>query len=307
MKDLSIDIETLSLKPNATILSIGAVLFDPLTGETGAELHIACASAQGRDVDTSVLDWWAAPKQKAAKAELAAFLKREPYRLDLALEKLARFIERHQPKHIWGNSPSFDLAILADAYRQYGMPVPWPFWIERDCRTLLNACRQISGIDLKKQVETAGTAHSALADAVYQARYVSAAHRLLSESRNQRQTAVLQWANATFGAATADITGERIRRFIEEAVELAQTVGLEADAVKAIVDHVYAKPHGDVNQEVGQVGVSLLALAEHLHIAADNEERKEFERITALPPEHWQSRQNAKAEKGLGLASTADR
>jgi len=150
-----------------------------------------------------------------------------------------------------------------------------------------------------------GTAHSALTDAIYQARYVSAAYRLLAETRNNRQTAILQWANTTFGAATADNTGERIRRLIEEAVELAQAVGLEADAIKDIVDHVYAKPHGHINQEIGQVGVSLLGLSEHLHISADDEERKEFERITALPPEHWQARQNAKAEKGLALASTA--
>jgi len=73
----------------------------------------------------------------------------------------------------------------------------------------------------------------------------------------------------------------------------AQVSGLEADAIKDIVDHVYAKPHGHINQEIGQVGVSLLGLAEHLHISADDEERKEFDRITSLPPEHWQARQNA--------------
>ena len=123
-------------------------------------------------------------------------------------------------------------------------------------------------------------------------------------SRNDRQTNILNWANETFGAATADNTGERIRRFVEEAVELAQAVGLDKKAMLDIVEHVYARPAGDVAQEVGQVGVSLLGLAAHLNISADSEEFTEFERLKSLPADYWQARQNAKAEKGLALAST---
>ncbi|WP_367154690.1 3'-5' exonuclease [Methylomonas sp. HYX-M1] len=185
MNDLMIDLETLSLKPNATILTMGAVMFNPISGETGAELHIACCFGQGRDVDIGVVDWWAEPKQAAAKTELVAFLKQNPHRLDFALEKLTRFIKRHRPAQIWGNSPSFDLAILTDAYRQHDMTVPWPFWIERDTRTLVNVCRQLTGVDPKKQIEFDGTAHSALADAIYQARYVSKAFRLITGLEEQ--------------------------------------------------------------------------------------------------------------------------
>jgi len=123
-------------------------------------------------------------------------------------------------------------------------------------------------------------------------------------NRQQRQAEILQWANATFGATTADNTGERIRRFVEEAVELAQASGLDKQAIYDIIDHVYAKPVGDIAQEIGQVGVSLMALSEHLGVQADDEERKEYERISSLPSEHWQARQNAKAEKGLGLKTS---
>ena len=35
MNHLAIDLETLSLEPNAHILSIGAVFFDPATGAMG--------------------------------------------------------------------------------------------------------------------------------------------------------------------------------------------------------------------------------------------------------------------------------
>lgn len=125
-------------------------------------------------------------------------------------------------------------------------------------------------------------------------------------NRQQRQAEILQWANATFGEATASNTGERIRRFAEESIELVQAAGLDKQALNDIIDHVYDKPTGNISQEIGQVGVSLLALSEHLGIQADREERKEFQRISSLSSDHWQARQNAKADKGLALPSTAN-
>ncbi|WFP48538.1 hypothetical protein PL263_10475 [Methylomonas sp. EFPC3] len=123
-------------------------------------------------------------------------------------------------------------------------------------------------------------------------------------NRADRQAAILQWANATFGKRTASVTAERIARFMEEAIELAQATHMFPEDIKELVDHVYTKPAGDVAQEIGQVGVALLALAEHLQVNADAEERNELERITSLPKEHWQARQNAKAAKGLALETT---
>lgn len=128
----------------------------------------------------------------------------------------------------------------------------------------------------------------------------------VNSRRAQRQSAILEWANATFGEATASNTGERIRRFAEEAIELVQAAGLDKQALHDIIDHVYAKPAGNVAQEIGQVGVSLLGLSEYLGIQADDEEQKEFDRIQSLPSDYWQARQNAKAGKGLGLASTPE-
>jgi NTP pyrophosphatase (non-canonical NTP hydrolase) len=130
--------------------------------------------------------------------------------------------------------------------------------------------------------------------------------RTMTETRNTHQRQILEWANNTFGKATADNTGERIRRFAEEAVELCQAVGLDEQAMTDIIEHVYAKMPGNVAQEIGQVGVSLLGLAEHLNIQADDEERKEFERLKSLPTDYWQARQNAKAEKGIALKSTPE-
>lgn len=127
------------------------------------------------------------------------------------------------------------------------------------------------------------------------------------QARFTRQQQILQWACATFGAATADNTTERTQRFAEEAVELVQAVGLSKEAMLNLVEYVYSRPAGKINQEIGQVGVSLLALAEHLKISADAEEVAEFERIASLPAEHWTTRQNAKAGKGIALESTHEK
>lgn len=80
-------------------------------------------------------------------------------------------------------------------------------------------------------------------------------------NRQQRQAQILPWAIATFGEATASNTGERIRRFAEEAIELIQAACLDKQSLHDIIDHVYDKQAGNVPREVGQVGVTLLALS----------------------------------------------
>jgi|APLak6261669087_1056070.scaffolds.fasta_scaffold03447_2 NTP pyrophosphatase (non-canonical NTP hydrolase) len=122
--------------------------------------------------------------------------------------------------------------------------------------------------------------------------------------RDSRQRAILDWANSTFGTATASNTEERIRRLIEEALELAQAVGLEKRAVQSLTDYVYSRPVGNVKQEIGQVGVALLGLAEYLDMSAEQEELNETLRILAKDPAHFPARQNAKAAAGIGLKST---
>lgn len=124
--------------------------------------------------------------------------------------------------------------------------------------------------------------------------------------RGSRQRDILAWACQTFGTETAANTGERISRFAEESLELMQSAGMDKTAVLKLVDYVYSRPAGEIKQEIGQVGVSLLGYAEHLGISAEAEEQAEFNRIRSLPVEHWQSRQNAKAKKGIALVATPE-
>ena len=125
-------------------------------------------------------------------------------------------------------------------------------------------------------------------------------------TRDERQLAVLHWVADTFGVSTLT-REERMRRFVEEAVELAQSEHLSREAVVAVVDHVYGKPPGDPSQEVGGVGVTLLAYCAVRGFSADAEEVREFERVRAIDPAHFRARHNAKAVAGIAAHTSGAR
>lgn len=126
------------------------------------------------------------------------------------------------------------------------------------------------------------------------------------QAREHRQTTVLDWTRRAFGHNVANDPIERARRFIEEAVELAQACGLSKTEARAIVDHVFGKPAGEIGQEVGGVGVTLLALCELHGISADRAEAEELGRVLRLPISHFRKRQNAKADAGVALHSSLE-
>lgn len=123
----------------------------------------------------------------------------------------------------------------------------------------------------------------------------------LRANRDDRQREVFQWAKRTFGPVAMSIE-ERVMRFFEEAVELAQAEGLSRDRLVAIVDHVYRKPPGDPAKEAGAVGVTLLAYCERRGLSADAEERREFDRIDRIEPDYFRARQGIKAAAGITAA-----
>jgi len=65
---------------------------------------------------------------------------------------------------------------------------------------------------------------------------------------------------ACFGATIAADKVERNHRFLEEALELVQACGCSQADARQLVDYVYGRPQGDINQEVGGVMVTLAAL-----------------------------------------------
>lgn len=74
------------------------------------------------------------------------------------------------------------------------------------------------------------------------------------------QSRVYPWLLICFGEKIAGDKEERNHRFLEEALELVRACGCTQDEAHKLVDYVYGRPRGEVNQEVGGVMVTLAAL-----------------------------------------------
>lgn len=79
-------------------------------------------------------------------------------------------------------------------------------------------------------------------------------------SADTYQDRVDLWIVACFGEESARDLVERNHQFIEEALELVQAAGCTASEAHQIVDYVYARPVGNLGQEVGGVMSTLAAL-----------------------------------------------
>lgn len=74
------------------------------------------------------------------------------------------------------------------------------------------------------------------------------------------QQRVHPWMLACFGAEISADVVERNHRFLEEALELVQSLGCPVEDARALVEYVYSREVGDPPQEVGGVMVTLAAL-----------------------------------------------
>ena len=176
IEDIMIDIETLSVEPNALILTIAAVKFDrktPITEYDSANvfyvrIDIDSCKKIGMHIDTSTLKWWET-QSKEAKYEVFENPDRVPIRE--ALEQLSVFLK--SSKYVWANSPNFDCVILESAFKLCKLDVPWKFWNLRDCRTIYDIFRVFRN--------TKNTAHHALEDCKSQIAFL---HKAFAKLKN---------------------------------------------------------------------------------------------------------------------------
>ncbi|HAX2344088.1 TPA: exonuclease, partial [Escherichia coli] len=169
---LMIDLETMGKNPDAPIASIGAVFFDPQTGEQGPEFSkIIDMGTCGGTVDISTIEWWLV---QSSEARTAILVNQIP--LDDALLQLREFISEHSDEkfvQVWGNGATFDNVILRRSYERQGIPCPWRYTNDRDVITMV-ALGLVMDFDARNVTTFEGEGHNALHDARYQAKYVSA-------------------------------------------------------------------------------------------------------------------------------------
>lgn len=170
LSNIMIDLETLGTRFDAPILAVGAVYFDPRTGQIGkpfyGSIRFEDAFANGKPSGDTV-KWWM-KQDDAARAAVTA----GKHPADFVLTKFKEFV-RACPEEpvVWGNGPTFDITILAYGFgRVLREPVPWQFWNVRDCRTIKDIAFDLVDPNIFKPI---ATAHNALEDAKHQAKWVS--------------------------------------------------------------------------------------------------------------------------------------
>lgn len=162
--DVMIDMETLDVLPTATVLTIGAVKFDPFGDDVNepdcdkfyVKVDVDSCDRLGCTVSQDTVEWWSKQSQEAQDE---AFNPEGRISIEEALSQLYKFC--WGAKRVWSHGAGFDVVICEYLFRKIGKATPWSFWEVRDTRTLFDL-----GIDPKRPPVLK---HHALEDAWNQA------------------------------------------------------------------------------------------------------------------------------------------
>jgi len=188
--DVMIDLETLDVLPSATILTIGAIKFDPFGDDVRektcekfyVKVDIDSCDRLGLTTSKDTINWWS-QQSKAAQDE--AFSTKDRIPVHEAINKLYKFC--WGAKRVWSHGAGFDIIILEHVFAKLNKKVPWSFWEVRDTRTLFDI-----GINPERPPVLA---HHALEDAWNQAVGVQNVLRTLRTSTRLDGEMIRPYAN----------------------------------------------------------------------------------------------------------------
>lgn len=106
------------------------------------------------------------------------------------------------------------------------------------------------------------------------------------------------WAMEVYGERTKEARYQAFR-FLEEAMELAQTQGLTLDDFIRTAQYVSARKVGDTKIEIGDTRLCLDILAENLGLSVDGCYTSCLTRIQFLDPDKCRAKDDAKVACGL--------
>lgn len=176
MNDIMLDLETMSNKPTAAIVTIGAVQCNLTTGEIGDTFYrvvdLKHQIKDGFDINADTLYWWLQQSEFARQSLCDP--KKEYY-----VETVAMFMRwlhylgpAPENMRLWGNGASFDNAIIRHMFAKLGKELPIPFWQDRDVRTVVGFYPRTLFTKWKSENRRTG-AHNSLDDCKYQIEYIS--------------------------------------------------------------------------------------------------------------------------------------
>ena len=188
--DVMIDLETLDVLPSATILTIGAIKFDPFGDDVRektcekfyVKIDIDSCDRLGLTTSQDTIQWWS---QQSEAAQNEAFSTKDRIPVHEAINKLYKFC--WGAKRVWSHGAGFDIIILEHVFAKLNKKVPWSFWEVRDTRTLFDI-----GVDPDRPPVLA---HHALEDAWNQAVGVQNVLRTLRTSTRLNGEMIRPYAN----------------------------------------------------------------------------------------------------------------
>lgn len=159
---LMLDFETLSLQPNAMVLSAGICEIWP--EEEGNRKHayweFALTPQTARHIDPETVAWWMEQEIKPPMNGTDGFWR---------IFEWLRAVEVSREIILWANGTDFDITVLKDIAYENHQILPFKYSNVRDFRTM----RKCFPLPKDKEPATI-TKHNALEDALWQARYLEA-------------------------------------------------------------------------------------------------------------------------------------
>jgi hypothetical protein len=139
--DVMIDMETLDVLPTATVLTIGAVKFDPFGDDVNdptcdkfyVKVDVDSCDRLGCTVSPDTVEWWA---KQSKEAQEEAFNPDGRIPIEEAMNQLYKFC--WGAKRVWSHGAGFDVVICETLFRKIGKATPWSFWEVRDTRTIFD-------------------------------------------------------------------------------------------------------------------------------------------------------------------------
>ena len=229
----------------------------------GRAAYEAAAAMTGCDQpwEEANQDKWIAAAQAAVAAHQAAI---SPHADDQAVDVFAHTIKakmahsRGKGREGWDDPARCSVELLADMFVSH-LSKP-------------NPGNRIDLATLAMMLEARGAPDNAIAQA-HRAATLKATPNITYQSRVQ------QWLVACFGEAIAADHHQRNYRFLEEALELVQSLGATRDDAMQLVHYVFNREPGEPTQEVGGVAVTLDALCSAHRIDRAQAAENELERV----------------------------
>lgn len=177
-KHVMVDCETLGLRVDSALLTIGAVMFDPNSTFLGRRFHAAIdpsdAQRRGLTIDASTVVWWL--RQAPAAQQALTSMLQTSMLLETALTAFESWLRETAPIEgikLW-TCGHMDVCWLTSAYSAIGRPIPFHYRVG-DFRTIRDE------FAIPEDSPPATVSHDALEDAVYQAQMLQNIYRRLGK------------------------------------------------------------------------------------------------------------------------------